>query len=255
MITSFNRLYCIERAINSALTEFPGHEVVVIDDASTDGTQLMLSNRYSNEISSGQLILKCLHKNLGVTGAKNYGFVTAKADWVFFLDSDDYYVQGSGYLMFAELRTSDAFPIVFFRCRTQDGVFIGKYEGFRILLDLRTYLQFTSFGEALTAINKLMVGDKPPYVDYLRGYEGIGCARLISSFGPALLSEKCTRIYVLGEGGQLSCGKIFNSRLRDIANGHLLLINEFGAHINLLHKLSLFIKAMYYHLKYKLNSY
>lgn len=246
VITSFNRRHCIEKAVDSALKELPGHEIVIIDDASTDGTPLLISERYANEIKQGTLFLHCLHKNVGVTGAKNIGYEYASSDWVIFLDSDDLYENGARKLIEIEVDRSNDCPVVFFRCRTHTGKFVGKKEGKSLLLDLKTYLRSTSHGEALTAINKTLTGSMPPYVQSLRGYEGIGCARLIQKFGPARLSSSVARIYVTEGDDRLSVNKGFLLRMPLLATGHFLMVQEFARYMRTQQILALLLKATVY---------
>ena len=246
VITSFNRRHCIEHAVESALREMPDHEVVVIDDASTDGTPQFLRERFFEEIERGRLVVHCLHKNIGVSGAKNAGYECSNADWVIFLDSDDYYEVGSGQLIESEIIKSQKFPIIFFRCRTHTGEFVGKEQGKSLLIDLKTYLQHTSFGEALTAVNKSLIGSQAPYIKSLRGYEGLGCARIIKESGPARLSNIVARIYVTHGDDRLSVSKGLLLRMPLLAKGHLLMIREFRSYLSIKKIIALSTKAVIY---------
>ena len=246
VITSFNRRHCIEHAVNSALREMPDHEIVVIDDASTDGTPQFLRERFSEEIERGALVVHCLQKNIGVSGAKNAGYERSNADWVIFLDSDDYYDVGSGKLIENEINKFAEFPVIFFRCRTHTGEFVGEQRGKSLLIDLKTYLHHTSFGEALTAVNKALVGYQPPYIQSLRGYEGLGCARLIKKFGPARLSSVVARIYVTHGDDRLSVSKGLLLRMPLLAQGHLLMIREFASSLSIIKIIALSTKAVIY---------
>ncbi len=246
VITTFNRRHCVERAVDSALRELPGHEIVVIDDASTDDTSQAVKERYASEITQGRLTLHCLQKNIGVSGAKNIGYENSHGDWVIFLDSDDYYENISGILIEEELKQSNDCPTVFFRCRTQTGKFVGEHEGESLLLDLKTYLRHTSFGEALTAVNKKLVGSTPPYVQLLRGYEGIGIARLIQRFGSARLSKAVARIYITTGEDRLSVKSGFLLRMPLLAKGHFLMIREFACYMTIQQIFILFAKVGIY---------
>jgi glycosyltransferase involved in cell wall biosynthesis len=246
VITSFNRRHCIANAIESALGEFPWNEIVIVDDASTDGTSEFIKSRYSAEIEESKLKLVCLQENIGVSGAKNIGYTNSSGEWVVFLDSDDYFEKGVATHIVNELQLSSESPIVFFRCRTQAGDFVGEREGERLKLNLKTYLRYTSFGESLTAINKRLIKSSVPYVQTLRGYEGIGCARLIRDFGPAVLSNVVARIYVISGGDRLSTRQGFLSRLPLLAKGHFMMLREFSPQMSRLKNLALFFKAFIY---------
>lgn len=227
VITTFNRQHCVTRAVCSALENFPTGEVIVVDDASQDDTIPFITDKFAAEIENSRVRIVALPDNIGVTGAKNVGFTSALGDWVVFLDSDDEYVQGAGPIVKLQLETAPSRPIVFFRCQDQDKAFVGTHKGEEIELDLNTYLRHTSFGEALTAINKRIVGDDSPYPAELRGYEGIGCCRLINEFGPALLSRHVARVYYTDGLDRLSVSKGFLDRMPLLAKGHWTMVKEF----------------------------
>lgn len=224
----------------------PDQEIVVVDDASTDGTSQFLNERYSREIEHGSILIRDLSSNVGVSGAKNIGYTQSQGDWVIFLDSDDYYEIGAGKLIKEEIGWHAESPIIFFRCRTNTGEFVGEREGESLSISLQTNLRHTSFGEALTAINKKLVGLEPPYIQALRGYEGIGCARLIKNFGPAHLSSGVARIYVTDGDDRLSVNKGFLLRMPLLAKGHFLMIREFGPSMEVRWSIALFLKAVIY---------
>jgi glycosyltransferase involved in cell wall biosynthesis len=248
VITTYNRVHCVARAVRSALITLPGGEVIVVDDASQDDTLSHLNHEFSEEISSGILRVVALKKNLGVTGAKNTGYVNAAGDWVIFLDSDDQYFQGAGGLLEAQLSSASRSPIVFFRCHDPSGHFVGEHESETIELNLTTYLQHTSFGEALTAVNKHMVGDTLPYPTELRGYEGLGCCRLIKKFGPALLSKVVARIYYTEGDDRLSISKGLINRMPLLAKGHWIMVREFWGGMRMSKSIGYLAKAAAYYL-------
>ncbi|NQV41518.1 MAG: glycosyltransferase [Candidatus Marinimicrobia bacterium] len=87
IIPSYNRASTLERAIQSVLDQtFPAMEIIVVDDASTDGTSEILK-KYSNRI---EIITN--ESNMGVSFSRNAGIQVAQSDWIAFLDSDDQWV-------------------------------------------------------------------------------------------------------------------------------------------------------------------
>lgn len=89
VIPCFNSEKTIERAFSSVLNQtFPPREVIFIDDASTDGTQSLLS-----EIESGAYVfsIKVIknNSNVGPGKSRNFGWDLATSTWIAFLDSDD----------------------------------------------------------------------------------------------------------------------------------------------------------------------
>lgn len=246
VITTYNRRHCVEKAIRSAMYISPKSEVIVVDDASTDETLPFLHDTFPRELASGTLRIVVLQENLGVSGAKNAGYLASSGDWVIFLDSDDIYVSGAGRGITDQLLTAKNFPIVFFRCEDHNGKFIGKKEGEEVMLDLRTYLSRTSYGEALTAINKRVVGIVPPYVAELRGYEGIGCSLLIQKFGPALLSRVGARVYDTRGKDRLSVSSGLFRRMLLLARGHIIMAREFRTELGSLKFATYYCKAGLY---------
>lgn len=85
VIPTFNRADTIEVAIRSVLDQgFPGTEIVVVDDGSTDETALVLKE-YAD---SGQ-IAYFRQENKGPSSARNRGILHSRADYICFLDADD----------------------------------------------------------------------------------------------------------------------------------------------------------------------
>lgn len=248
VITTYNRSAVIARTIQSVLAQsgfgFP-HEIVVVDDYSSDGTVSMLSRDFRREIETGVIrIIENAH-NFGVTGSKNAGYEVALGNWVIFLDSDDTLNDETWGLMLAALEAAKPYPIVFFRCNDQEGRFVGKRFETELLLNLETYIEHTSYGEALTAINKSMI-HSAPYITVLRGYEGLGCCRIIDKYGPAILSTVVARCYDQSGFDRLSVSSGLLRRMPLLARGHCMLAWEFGAYMRPAKLLGYIAKASVY---------
>ena len=83
IISSYNRVYCLSRAIDSVLAQsHPVEKICVIDDGSTDDTQQLLQSNYPQ-------IHYIRQENKGVSAARNKGIRKIKSQWIAFLDSDD----------------------------------------------------------------------------------------------------------------------------------------------------------------------
>ena len=249
VITNFNRATFVLRAIRSVLTQ-PGfahpHEIILVDDASDDNSTSLISAEFQDELEIGVLKLVKNKINLGVTGSKNRGFQCASGNWVIFLDSDDFLNINVWTPMSKSLKQSKANPIVFFRCSNLFGQFVGKSFASDVYLNLERYLTHTSYGEALTAVNKSLVKSEP-YISELRGYEGLGCCRLINKHGAARLSTIVARCYDQTGADRLSMPKPFMRRMRLLSIGHGMLISEFGGSMTLRKKIGCRIKqALYY---------
>lgn len=245
VIATYNRRHCIEQAVRSALAALPHSPVIVVDDASEDDTLALLRQRCADELADGRLQLVALPANRGVTAAKNAGYARARTRWVVFLDSDDRYLEGCGSALQAELHDSAGRPIVFFRCQDEAGCFVGTRQGQRADLPLRDYLVHTSHGEALTAVNKALVRARP-YPASLRGYEGLGCARIIARHGPARLAAVVARVYDQRGEDRLSSRRAMFRRMPLLARGHLAMAREFRREMPAARRLRLFLVAAAY---------
>ena len=86
IIPTFNRLWCLPKAIESCRGAACQTEIIVVDDGSTDGTWEWL------QMQPG--IISIRQENQGQTYAINKGFSMATGNFIRFLDSDDFLQQG-----------------------------------------------------------------------------------------------------------------------------------------------------------------
>ncbi|MEJ7808149.1 MAG: glycosyltransferase family 2 protein [Telluria sp.] len=85
IIPNYNNAPTLARAIDSALAQtFAAHEIIVIDDGSTDDSRAVCE-RY------GARVRYSYQDNAGVSAARNHGAAIATGDWFAFLDADDAY--------------------------------------------------------------------------------------------------------------------------------------------------------------------
>lgn len=87
IIPAYNTQAYLAQALDSVLAQsFTDFEVLVVDDASTDGT-FRLAASYAKRDSR----IRCFQNpaNCGVSDARNFGISQARYDWIAFLDSDD----------------------------------------------------------------------------------------------------------------------------------------------------------------------
>lgn len=85
IIPTYNRVDMVQKAIDSVLNQtFRDSEVIVVDDGSTDGTGLLLRQRF------GDRIRYHYQKNQGRAVARNWGIRASRGDYLAFLDSDDW---------------------------------------------------------------------------------------------------------------------------------------------------------------------
>lgn len=92
VIPAYNVEAYIERCLDSILSQaFDDFEIVVIDDGSTDGTSIIL-RRYAALDSRIRVFRQ---KNKGQGAARSFGIKTAKGRYVWFVDSDDWLLEGA----------------------------------------------------------------------------------------------------------------------------------------------------------------
>jgi glycosyltransferase involved in cell wall biosynthesis len=104
IIPVFNRRHEVLRAIASTLAQtLPPDEILVVDDASTDGTPEAVTALQEPRI---RLIRHA--RNRGAAAARNTGIEAAQGDWIAFLDSDDEWDQRKLALQLETLRRAPA---------------------------------------------------------------------------------------------------------------------------------------------------
>ncbi|MBD2579015.1 glycosyltransferase family 2 protein [Oscillatoria sp. FACHB-1406] len=92
VITTYNRLPLLQRAIRTALSQSIPCETIVIDDGSSDGTQEYTSalSQELKDCDDGRLVYHRNETNLGHSRSVNLGVELATGDWIKLVDDDDY---------------------------------------------------------------------------------------------------------------------------------------------------------------------
>ena len=87
IIPTFNRGYCLQKAIDSVLTQtYPYFELIVVDDGSGDNTAKLVKGY-------GADIVYLRQRNRGPAAARNSGVQAARYKLLAFLDSDDRFAE------------------------------------------------------------------------------------------------------------------------------------------------------------------
>ena len=114
IIPAYNAAQYIAKAIESCLSQtYAPHEIIVIDDASTDDTAAI-----AESFPSPVRVIR-LAENMGIAVARNRGVAASTGDWLAFLDADDWFLPEK-----LELQR---------RCALENSHAVLIYTGFRIL--------------------------------------------------------------------------------------------------------------------------
>ncbi len=117
IIAAYNADQCIRRGVESALSQtLRPHEVLVVDDGSTDGTAELVEIL---AMTNPSIRLLRRAKNGGPAAARNTGIDRATGDWIAILDADDMFLPNRlAYLV--EAATKHGFDFVADNCRFFD---------------------------------------------------------------------------------------------------------------------------------------
>lgn len=237
VIPCYNRAWCIEKAILSAvefLDNRNGAEIVVVDDGSKDETIKIVEALFAklrNINCAIRLNLIRQDKNLGVCATKNTGARLASGKWIIFLDSDDELISGTFEEMQKSLSSNADLPLHFFRCTSSNGLSV---ESSCLTVDRRKfsdYLRFGTDGEALPVVKK-DVFCQFPYDEDISGYESLAYMRIAKVHRYVCIHELVARRYNVSHLDRLSSAKNFKKRSRGLAKGHLRIISEHFSEMN-----------------------
>jgi len=90
VLTSYNQLHLLERALNTLLVQtYPNVEIIIVDDGSTDGSKEFIVNK--GKEYQGKIRYHLQEQNVGIPRNKNTGFKLAQGDFITYLDGDDTY--------------------------------------------------------------------------------------------------------------------------------------------------------------------
>jgi glycosyltransferase involved in cell wall biosynthesis len=117
VVPAYNAEKYIEETLTSLLRQtYPLHEIIVIDDKSSDNTVKIVGRL--GIASSVPIKLICQEKNQGVSSARNLGIAAASGEWILFMDADDVAVVGLvqaevNYLLELQKKTADHWVVVY----------------------------------------------------------------------------------------------------------------------------------------------
>ena len=249
VIPTFQRRSIVRASIESALMfarATPNSEVIVVDDASSDGTAGMIRVAYPREIESGLLFVVQRPTNGGVTAAKNDGARVAHNDWLIFLDSDDQFLPNASQAISIFAAENKTAPVLIFRCEDATGNLVGPVAPAGPL-DLDALLRQGTPGECLPVVSRTAFLAHP-YDEDLRGFEYLAYLRIVQSHGPAMLSETAVRRYATTGADRLStlAGRLRRADL--MARGFSRMRAEFGSMLGFRQNAALLLRSTCYRL-------
>lgn len=132
VIPTFNRAKQTIAAMESVLAQtYPNVEIVVVDDGSTDGSNLNIQRYIDQTANEGHQVLFVRQPNQGASIARNTGILKARGEYIAFLDSDDCWVaEKLEYQMQALERFKDECNVCFTDARlvNNSGLDISSFE-------------------------------------------------------------------------------------------------------------------------------
>jgi glycosyltransferase involved in cell wall biosynthesis len=239
----------IDETIQSAIDFVAPHdfrEIIIVDDASQDGTYEHLLKFWNTEINKNYIRLFRNEVNLGIAGARNKGVSESNSKWMIFLDSDDLLLPKISKNMITILKQSEQYPIVFFRCiNLETEKLIGPQISQAYDLGIEELLNRGTPGECLPVIKKEHL-IKYPYNEKMNGCEGITYADIIFNNGCAKVEPLIVRKYRTQNIDRLSVGKGFQSRINDIRIYHKIILFKYVRHLKISTIIKTIIKIGYY---------
>lgn len=143
IIPAYNAERYLSHALDSVVNQSIGVEnleVIIVNDASTDGTRDIIE-RYCSEYSNFKAIH--LDENTGAAwGPRNIALKEASSEYIMFLDADDTYTEDACEVLYSEIISSDA-NVAFGRYyRVYDDLILKSYSAYGDNLDMKNDLEF-----------------------------------------------------------------------------------------------------------------
>lgn len=225
VVPTYNRQRLLVETIESIISinkAYLSHiEVIVVDDASTDGTHESFKAKYEYYLSRETFKYILLDENIGVTGAKNYGVNNACGEWVVFLDSDDLLYSERFEKLFEDLVNNKSDAGIFYRCEDFDGNLIGIPLQPKSL-DAKTYFAESLPGECLPVFRRTVMLEFPYNAD-IRGFESLAYAKILSEGYSIHISDIVMRKYRTDNNDRLSKRTAIFRRAERMAIGYKLM--------------------------------
>lgn len=252
---TFNRKDQVIKSIKSSLDLIKNikGEIIVIDDASNDGTYNFLLKTFKEEIKKKKIKLLRLKKNIGVTGARNTGAKKSIYKWIIFLDSDDTFISKISNELKSRLIKLSKFDLIFFRClQGNSKKLIGPYKK-NYELKFIDFLNNGTPGECLLAIKRATFL-KNQYDESFNGCEGLTYLKVLFNGKKCYVSDFAVRIYNTTAPDRLSNFASRLSRSKELYRFHLIRL-KYLKYMTFKNKINTFLKINYYFILKIINDY
>lgn len=90
IMPTHNRAWCISEAVAAVMAQYHlNFELIIIDDGSSDDTEELIAQKFSEDCAKGKIRYIRLPENVGVCNARNIGLAHARNSWIAYADSDN----------------------------------------------------------------------------------------------------------------------------------------------------------------------
>lgn len=201
VIPTYNRGYCIERAVRSVLQQtYQNLEVIVVDDGSTDNTSSVIER-----IKDSRLSYIRVKGNKGANHARNVGIEASKGAYIAFNDSDDEWLPEKLEKQMNLMLLEDDGQLGCVYCiltRYQDGKAIStapnmEIQGENVIGDIYHYMQLNMFISTQTLLLKKSILDDVGYFneDLKRLQDWELLLRIAQKYKFTLVQESLVNVY------------------------------------------------------------
>ncbi len=222
---TYNRAWCIERAMKSVLAQdFQDWEMIIVDDGSTDNTKDIVE-----EYLSDARIRYFYKENGGVGSARNIGIENARGKYFIFLDSDDTFFTNDSLACIYKTVNENA-DILYFGFGTVDenGAKMSFMEGESIRAMLPDILRGIVSGEFLPCVRAdIFKNFENRFPEDVNGGEGLLWWKIMRNNSGAFFSFPA-RTYFLDASNSI-VRSLFDRRIaKNVLRINQKVLDEFG---------------------------
>jgi len=244
VMATYNRAYCIEKAINSVLNQsFKDWELIIVDDGSSDNTKEVVKKYLADK----RIKYIKLSKNSGVNIARNRGYERAIGEWLFDLDSDNWLDTDDLQKRYDEIEDVK-FDMIKFLVRTPKGEVL-KPENYKVgFLDYKSIVCGKNSGEFTTVIRTELM-KKYMWFEDINGGEAITWELISKNLGKVYFSDKVVLVYNNEGNDRLSIKSNNLDRIYKIYKKQLSILGKEYMKVCPKKFFAILIRVVYYRIK------